>query len=409
MNKSILVLSKFDSFARVAKCIADSFAENGFKVDYKLISIGNKALSDRIYQEIGLPKETPVTTLEKLFQTKELSQYMAVYLGTTGGFILKFLSHIKNYFPKGTPRPLLITGYPGIIFRNKLMGFANRCGCDFVWLNSQSDLNDYQQFCLNFGLNSTGTQIFGYTFSPFQKKANEKIKHILFVEQAVIPASFKERIYLVKQLVSYASEHPEQEIIIKPRLIPGEKSIFTTKYHMEFLLKSLDDLPCNIQISYDNIQTLLEKADFCLTVGSTVALQSIWYKIPTGIIYDFGIRDEYGTDFFRESNCLVSLEDLNTNKFSAANQDWFNKHFTNYKDTINVLIQSVINEYERRRQSNDWEYNGNTDKIFSQSYLRSRINKTNKISKIKLILLTSAAFLKNYFDSFFQFKKRNAQ
>ena len=369
MLKRILILSKFDSFARVAKRVADGFATRGFIVEQRLISAGREALSPRIYREIGLSPRTSVTTLEKLFSSKEdLAGFTAVYLGATGAFIRNFLGHMQQSFSGTQPRPLTLTGYPGVILKEKLSGFANRCGCDFIFLNSKADLEDYRRFCRNYNLEDKGGRLFGYCFPAFHKEQIRHIQRVLFVEQAVIPASLRERLYLAQQLLSYASHHPSQEIIIKPRLVPGEKSIFTPKHHIEMLLKSLSSLPRNLRIDYGNIQQLLEDADICLTVSSSVALQSMAYGIPTGIIRDFGVRDEYGTDFFRDSGCLITFEELTKGKMPVLHREWFEHNFISCDETLSSLIDAVEEEYNRRMLVNDWAMNKNLESIFCREY-----------------------------------------
>lgn len=402
MKRTILILSKFDSFARVAKRMADGFAAQGFSVDYRLVSVGREALSHRVYREIGLSEKTRVTTMNALFQSGDLAGFTAVYLGGTGGFIRDFLGRMKVCFPEGTQRPLTIAGYPGVILREKLSGFANRCGCDFVLLNSPSDLEDYRRFCLNYGLNTDGARLFGYAFPPFHKERRKTIRRVLFVEQSVIPSSLCERLYLINQLVLYASIHPDREVIIKPRLVPGERSIFTTKHHMEFLAQSLPSLPGNMRVDYGNIQKLLEETDLCLTVSSSVALQSMWYGIPTGIIRDFGIRDEYGTDFFRESGCLVSFDDLATDQLPVLHPEWFSRHFTYCDNTIHLLAESVAEEYGRREKFADWKYNENINTVFSDSYLHFRMKNSMNRNTIRTVLSTYWGCLVYHFRALFQ-------
>ncbi len=389
MKKKILVLSKFDSFARVAKRIAEGFTQEGFQVDYRLIAAGRKALSRRVFHEIGLSAQTPVTTAHALFQSGELGEFVAVFLGGTGGFIRDFLRRLNDFFPEGKPRTLTIAGYPGVILREKLSGFANRCGCDFVLLNSPADLKDYQRFCLNYGLNASGARLFGYAFPHFHAAKKESIRRVLFVEQSAIPSSRRERLYLIQQLAFYAKKYPHREVIIKPRLLPGEKSVFTTRHHMEFLMRALPDLPKNLRVDYGAIQQHLEESDLCLTLSSTVALQAMWYGIPTGIIRDFGVQDEYGTDFFRESGCLISFDDLAKDNLPTLRPDWFSRHFADCGDAMHSLAESVKKEYERREQLSDWKNNGNLNAVFSDSYLHFREEK----SKFKIL----SAYWWNYF------------
>lgn len=382
--------------------MADGFAAQGFIIDYRLISAGREALSHRVYREIGLSEKTPVTTMNALFQSEELAGFSAVYLGATGGFIRDFLGRMKTRFRDGTPRPLTIAGYPGVILREKLTGFANRCGCDFVLLNSSADLEEYRRFCLNYGLSTDGARLFGYAFSPFRKERKGVIQRVLFVEQSAIPSSLRERLYLAKQIVLYASIHPDREVVIKPRLVPGEKSIFTTKYHMEYLLKSLLGLPANVRVDYGNIQRLLEETDLCLTVSSSVALQSMWYGIPTGVIRDFGIRDEYGTDFFRESGCLVSFDDLATDKLPILRPEWFLRHFAACDDTLPALVKAVAEEYSRRKQYNEWRNNGNMNTVFCEAYLHFRMEHNINRNTTGAILSMLLGCLAYYFKLLFQ-------
>lgn len=286
----------------------------------------------------------------------------------------------------GRQRPLTLTGYPGVILREKLFGFANRCGCDFVLLNASADLDDYRAFCRNYGLDAGGAQLFGYVFPPFHKENTAAIRRVLFAEQAAIPATRKERLYLIHRLIRYAARHQDREVVIKPRLVPGETSIFTTKHHLEYLLRSFPELPANLRLEYGDIQGLLEQTDLCLTVSSTVALQAMWYGVPTGIIRDFGIRDEYGTDFFRESGCLVTFDDLERDALPSVCPAWFSRNFAACDAALPEIAEAVAREYARREQCGDWSMNGNPDAVFCEAFLGFRPERFAKKHRIAAVL-----------------------
>lgn len=385
MNKSILILSKFDSFTNHAMQIASLFREYAFDVAHCLITTKNiNTLSPRMYATLGISKDTKSYTIQELFDKVDLLKFSFVYLALTGGSIREFLFIFKEYCKNKEARPLIITGFTGIVLRNRLTSFINHSGCDFILFNSKYELRAYCDFCIRYGLNSYGSALFGYMFPYYEYKQKGQIKTVLFVEQAVIPETFVDRSYLVQRLVLYAQKFPFRIVIIKPRLLPGEQSVFTTKFHFEKILASYAQLPSNICIDYSNINSLLQKADLCLTVSSTVALQAMWYGIPTGIIKDFGCCDEFGIDFFKESNCLVSFDELDENVVPKLNEVWFREHFADHKAHL-LVFNKIESSYQERLNSSNWQDNGNLDKIFGEKYKNFYLN-YKKHKKIRSII-----------------------
>ncbi len=363
------MLSRFDSFARLAQRLAEGFAALGWRVDRRLLTGGGGGLSARHYREIGLPEDTPRVSVPGLFRSGELAGYAAVFLGATGGTIRSFLRRMADRFPDGkTPRPLVLTGYPGVILRDRLSGFTTRCGADFVLLNAPSDLADWRRFCLAQGLDPGGGRLFGYPFPPFRARPVWPPRKVLFAEQAVIPRTFRDRLYVLERLADYARAHPDREVVLKPRLVPGEQGIFSTSFHMECLLPLLRRRPPNLRLSYGDIQDLLRDCDLCLTLSSTVALQAMRWGIPAGIIRDFGFRDEFGTAFFSGSGCLLSFEELIGDSRPLLDGGWFAANFSDCAEQMSALSEAVAGERARRRHGGDWSFNGNFSRVYARTY-----------------------------------------
>jgi len=332
-QRSLLCISRFDSFLRVAVKTGSFFEAAEYRVEHRLVSSGKgNSLYKRALKEAGLPVDTPSTALPQIIEDASLWEYDAIYLSLTGAGIRRFIHSLSHQpIPSGKySRPVIFCGYPGVILKDKLLGFANRSGCDFVLLNSKADLADYKSFCQRYALNDNNAFLYGYTNFKTRRPSQDRLgykKTILFAEQAVIPQSQNDRLYLCSRLVQYAKNHPDHLLLIKPRLKPGEKSLFSTQFHFEYLLAEFE-YPSNITISYENIDSLLDKCDFCWTVSSTVAVQALQHGIPTAIISDFGPNDNHGTDFFRQSGCLANLDQLESGFIPSPQRDWMEQNIT---------------------------------------------------------------------------------
>lgn len=373
MALRVLVVCRFDSFARAGKMVADMFHAQGHLVDFCLLRRRGGELYRRAYEELGLKKETPCRSLESLCAGSGLLDYDAVYIGETGAGIRSFHRRIRNLVQQkqSSRRPVLICGYPGVVLKDVFSGYSMRCGCDVVLLNSEVDKERYERFCDRYGLDASGSMIWGYPFPPrlTSRPLDGYARRALFVEQAIMPKGLKERVYLARRLVEFARVHPETRLTLKPRLRPGEQALFVPSHHFEHIVRSLGPLPPNMVIEYSDINQLLSESDLCLSISSTVALQAILYGIPTCVISDFGVWDAYGTDFFQESGCLRSMSAIIAGDVPVPDAAWIRRNTALCREHTWELSEKVEQLNRMQTEQGLLPFNKNYERVFAPEYL----------------------------------------
>lgn len=368
----LLVLARYDSFIKESKKLADAFLHEGYDIDFFLVGKSSQ-LSKRQRSVISLPSNADFITNKEL-KNIDFNKYSAMLLGLTGGYTRDFFTTFaKRVSTQQTPRPILITGYPGVVLRERKFGFANRSCCDFCLLNSLQDISQYKTFCKDYSLDSSNSFLYGYNFPPNTPRSDRSgyEKRILFAEQAIIPETRTDRMYILHRLLDYAQAYPRHQVVFKPRLTIKETALFTPKFHMEDLLhsiKKLRTIPQNFLLSYDTIDTWLECSDMCVTISSTVALQALSYGMETRIIKDFGPNEEFGTDFFRESGCLCTFDELIAQKKLSPNPTWLHDNISKASNHTADLVHAVKNLYTSQIDSM-LPLKDNFSRIFSSSWL----------------------------------------
>lgn len=373
--KKVIAIAKYDSFTKISSSFLLNCIEYGYKATLVLIKDSYK-LSKRQLNEIYLTNIEIISIIN--FKDIDYLKYDVVYLGLTGGPIKRFSQFFYKKYKDINNRPIIICGYPGVILTSRFIGYSNRAFCDIILLNSIYDFEKYKKFSLWYNLNYSNAFVYGYSFEKIIKKQCNK-KYIVFAEQSVIPKTFRDRMYLVGRLLDYADANPDENIIIKPRIKIGEKTIFTCKYPFEklIILWSLRrNIPQNINFSYEKIEKLLNKCSLLITVSSTVAIQSVYSGIPTAIIGDFGINEEMGIDFYMNSGCVTLFDDLIQNKFICnINKEWFDKnivHCDTKKELFFKFLEKKIVESNKLDKNID-NFNKSICKKYNEFLFKIKI------------------------------------
>ena len=135
-------------------------------------------------------------------------------------------------------------------------------------------------------------------------------KLFVFAEQVVVPRNLRERQNLVATLGRLAKASPGWTVALKARVRPGEKTFHSQPNHIETLVKSLKGRPKNLQVTYEPLDSLLERADLFATISSTALFDAFDYGVPSLVATDFGLRNADGAHVFFASGLLVRLCDL---------------------------------------------------------------------------------------------------
>ncbi|TNH22272.1 DUF6716 putative glycosyltransferase [Testudinibacter sp. TR-2022] len=381
MLNKILVIATYDSFLRSAIKLAERIYN--FEIDIGILYVKDNQISIRQLQEAGAIKYN-VFNIDRLLD-KDYLQYDIIILSVGNiaarNFIKKFYKEILQESVYLNNRPILISIFPGIILGNTDV-ILSRIDSDIILANSKIDYDIINKIsslyakdvkCINYGLINLDTNN-KIKQSKIYRQGKEK--NIYFIDQVRIPKTELERLYVLNKLIEFADLNADKNIIIKSRIYAGEKTVHDNKYSYYVLIKKISRaIPSNIYFTSENIEDLYSKMDLCVSFSSTVILEALYYKIPVAVICDLGVIEEYATQFFLESDLLISFDDLILGKRVTASNVWLdeNLYFVNNRDwELNEAISNCANQKDG--------YNKRIN-LFGGAFRFSSVDKTTRFKR----------------------------
>lgn len=225
-------------------------------------------------------------------------------------------------------RPLLVTGYVGVVYEKLVEGALARAGSDIVLANSGHDAARFRRLYRDLGLDPDPVVEAGLPFlrGPEAPRAGRRFT-VTFAGQPGVPAGEADRTYLVDRLIRHARLHPERVVNIKLRSMPGERVTHAEPYpYPAILRRAPGPLPENIRITLGDMGEALRATDLLVTVSSTAALEAMNASVPTVLLTDFGVREQLGNAHFAGSGCLASFDEVDAGIAPLVDPDWAAEH-----------------------------------------------------------------------------------
>lgn len=273
--------------------------------------------------EVGVRADSlrEVTAVEFL-RAMATETYDVVVISLVGGGVQAMLHGLRRVWEGREKRPVVVTGYVGVVYEKLADGLLLRHGADLVLANSRQDAERFRAVYEGVGADASSVTEVAL---PFLGGAAYTGAHdpytVVFAAQPSVPESRRDRTYLLDRLVGHARLHPEREVLLKLRSKPGEHTT-----HIEELpyqkLAQRTDLPANLKLVYGHMGEVLDRTDLLVTVSSTAALESLHRRIPTVVLTDLGIREALGNHHFVGSGCLASWDQLDDGHEPAPDPDW---------------------------------------------------------------------------------------
>ncbi len=313
---------------------------------------------------IEIIKLSAQNAIKHLFVHKayDMSVCHFLIMGYGGGANLSFSKGFFDFYTKagGTFRPILIAGFNGICDPMDPHPLLCRSSADLILANSPEDLSWFRAWFSDLGMDAAERlMLLGYLPEDQTRRSAERIDRektksrprIVFFAQPTVPETMKERLYLLRRLNQLAFQNPDWDIVVKPRSGRYARDItHSEKYYYQDLQKSfLKKVSANFSFSHENVDSLLEETDLCLTVGSTVAITAIRKGIPTLIISDFGIRRNYGNHHFVGSGYLGSLASISVDSFQFKSiEPWMSRHVVNSSFHVAAVARRLVDLLNRQ-------------------------------------------------------------
>jgi hypothetical protein len=318
--RSVAVLADSDSRwkwgVQLARRLNPSAAVSGYQF------AGSQVPSRRQLTEAGIaPDAVSVVSAGDLLAAVASTRPDVLILAMPGGgcqAILHLLAAAD--LPQ---RPLVLTGYVGVVYEKVVEGLLSRAGSDVIAANSPADLERFRAVLAGVGVPTSSLAL---TRLPFLGEAGLRASGrftVTFAGQPSVPNSRWHRRYLVERLVEHAVRHPGRDVLIKLRSLPGERATHTELYPYDELFRSLGaDRPPNLKLVGGPMGRVLDRTDLLVTVSSTAAVEAVHRGISTAVLTDFGIRESLGNAYFVGSGCLASFDDLDAGGVPVADEGW---------------------------------------------------------------------------------------
>ncbi|KND30683.1 DUF6716 putative glycosyltransferase [Streptomyces stelliscabiei] len=294
---------------------------------------GRATPTARQLEEVGVRPDSlrEVTGLEFLRAMKEAA-YDVVLLSLVGGGVQAMLHGLRRAWDGRTKRPVVVTGYVGVVYEKLADGLLLRHGADLVLANSRQDADRFRAVYEGVGADASSVTevalpfLGGRTYAGAEDPSAEQGRGpytVVFAVQPSVPDNRRDRTYLLNRLIGHARLHPDREVLLKLRSRPGEHTTHIEELPYQKLAeKQPDGLPPNFRLAYGNMGEILDSTDLLVTVSSTAALESLHRRIPTVVLTDLGIRETLGNHHFVGSGCLASWDQLDAGYEPVPDPRW---------------------------------------------------------------------------------------
>jgi hypothetical protein len=306
---------------------------SGARLDARLLR-GRATPTTRQLAEVGIPADSmrEVTAPAFLDEMRGLAETGrdttdVLILSCVGGTVQAMLHGLNRAWEGAQRRPVVVTGYVGVVYEKLADGLLLRAGADVVLANSAHDADRFRAVYSGVGANPDSVVETALPFlegEPYKPSA-ERPFTVVFAVQPSVPDSRKDRTYLLRRAVDHARFHPDREVLVKLRSKPGEHTTHIEEQPYQKLVARLDP-PANLKLVYGHMGEVLDRTDLLVTVSSTAALESMHRGIPTAVLTDLGIREALGNHHFLGSAAYASWDRIDAGHVPVADPAWARAH-----------------------------------------------------------------------------------
>jgi hypothetical protein len=284
--------------------------------------------------EIGIrPDAVRTAPLVEHLADPALAEADVLVLAAVGGTVQSALHGMRQRWPSDEGcgrrrRPVVVTGYVGVVYEKLTDGLLLRAGADVVLANSRVDAERFREVYRELGPDPESVVetalpfLGGERYDPAPVEEGQRPYTVCFVAQPSVPADRAGRMHLLRRAAGHARRHPGREVLVKLRSRPGEHTTHLEEFPYQKLLGRLPNLPPNLRTVYGHMGEVLDRTDLCVTVSSTAALESMQRGIPTAVLTDLGIREVLGNHHFTGSGCMTSWDALDAGEAPVARPEW---------------------------------------------------------------------------------------
>ena len=185
-----------------------------------------------------------------------------------------------------------------MVLEKFLEGMSWRLGYDLISLSGPRDREAMERMIQHTPFDQQRSVLVGLRRNGSTERAplprSERPKQLLFAEQVVMPSSQEDRAEMVRILADLARRSPDWQVLIKPRIAPGESTFHVLEAHIsETVRQSIGQPPENLV--YRPMPDLLQTSRLLATVSSTAFFDALDFGCRPVVMADFGINPAHGS------------------------------------------------------------------------------------------------------------------
>jgi hypothetical protein len=230
---------------------------------------------------------------------------------------------IREVHGSAGPRtPVIGAGYVGMVLYDVIGGYLWRSLADVLAVNSRTDLAEFSRAARGLGFPDDNLLLGGLALLPATPAPlrTGPIRTVLFADQPTVPRRVADRTYLWDRLLEYARLHPDREVLLRPRHRPGEDT-FHRMEHSPVTWAATRELPPNLVIEHEPIDTLIPRSDLLLTVSSTAALEALAAGTRVAFVADW-VTDSALNPRLLPSGLLRRFDDIDADRIGTPDPEW---------------------------------------------------------------------------------------
>jgi len=341
-----------DSDSQLLACEALCSFPSELDVEITINTIPRKGMPEGILLRAKSLGRHWCHSFEELITHPEIAEFDAVGVYLTGSMIAQFRAAL--HLLPNSHRPLMFCGFNGVVLEKFIEGIYWRLGSDLICLNGPRDREALQLITAATPFEGQAVALTGLKRNQRENplSTEERPKLMLFTEQVVMPSALSDRVRMVRILAGLAERSPNWQVVIKPRISPGETTFHKVNNHIsQTLEQALIKIPANLNLDYRPLPELLQQARLMATVSSTSFFDALDFGCRPLIMADFGIQRKNGSHTFAGSGVwtvLDTIENLDQLEISLPepSKDWL--EWMGYGDASTPT--NLIAELERLKE-----------------------------------------------------------
>ena len=302
------VLLIADSDSQLLACEALCSAPTALNVHWTFSVIPRDGTPQALLQRLAERGTLRHQSLARLLRDRRLQRFDAIGVFLTGSKI----NDIRLALQRSRQRPLLFCGFNGVVLDHFIEGVSWRMGYDLICLSGPRDRDALEQLVTGTPFAQQRTVLTGLRrnapctdCTPLE----DRPRRLVFAEQVIMPATSSERARLVRLLSDLARRSPNWDVVIKPRIAPGDATFHDVETHISTTLQqTLGVPPTNLRLDYRPLPVLLKQARLLATLSSTAFFDALDFGCRAIAISDLGLQPNYGGHVYAGSGVWRSLE-----------------------------------------------------------------------------------------------------